>query len=81
MRREAELEWIRRFLEHLRQGTTELAPAALRLPSSIYTSIRAKNISQGSDAGSSAAIQSSPACRRICPSRAASSRSTWRTCL
>ncbi len=38
MQREAELEWIRRFLEHLRAGTTELAPEELRLPSSIYTS-------------------------------------------
>ncbi len=38
MEREAELDWIRRYLTHLEAGTTDLAPAALHLPSSIYTS-------------------------------------------
>jgi nitrite reductase/ring-hydroxylating ferredoxin subunit len=38
MEREAELEWIRRFLAHLDAGTTDLASAALRLPASVYTS-------------------------------------------
>lgn len=38
MEREAELDWIRRFLAHLEAGTTDLAPSELRLSSSLYTS-------------------------------------------
>jgi len=38
MEREAELNWIRRFLAHLEAGTTDLAASELQLPSSIYTS-------------------------------------------
>ncbi|MBW2423509.1 MAG: aromatic ring-hydroxylating dioxygenase subunit alpha [Deltaproteobacteria bacterium] len=36
MERKVELECIRRFLAHLRDGTTDLAPAPLRLPVSHY---------------------------------------------
>jgi phenylpropionate dioxygenase-like ring-hydroxylating dioxygenase large terminal subunit len=38
MERQAELGWIRRFLSHLTNETTELADAPLRCPSGIYTS-------------------------------------------
>lgn len=38
MERQAELDWIRRYLAHLEAGTTDLAPSALHLPASIYTS-------------------------------------------
>jgi phenylpropionate dioxygenase-like ring-hydroxylating dioxygenase large terminal subunit len=38
LEREAELEWIRRFLRHLEAGTTELAPSASRRSSEIFTS-------------------------------------------
>jgi len=37
MERQGELECIRRFLAHLRDETTDLAPAPLRLPVSHYT--------------------------------------------
>ncbi len=37
MERQAELEWIRRFLAHLETGTTELAPDPVRVPSTRYT--------------------------------------------
>jgi len=38
LEREAELEWIRRYLSHLEAGTTELAPSALRRSSEVFTS-------------------------------------------
>ncbi len=47
MEREAELDWIRRFLAHLEAGTTDLAASELRLPSSIFTS--AEHCSQERD--------------------------------
>ena len=36
MEREAELDWIRRFLTHLEAGTTELSASELELPASIF---------------------------------------------
>jgi len=38
LERAAEIQWIRRLLVHLRRGTTDMAPAPLRVPASAYTS-------------------------------------------